>query len=219
MPNLRFSWQSCWKFLSGMSHCTTGHVSFQCFKESYQLHLHCQAVQAGVSKYAPNSTAQHPTRTESSAVINVTVSKSRVKNQTNCGYGRVLLDNSHLFWVDVSRQVDQTAVSVSLYPCIMPHASNDQGKRKRKKKSYYESHHINVIILFTQFWHKKLPFHYSYIREHFILLQFDIWYFHTEQNKGNNGIANVVFSVLRAFRPPTGPPSEHLLPIHKVFIL
>jgi hypothetical protein len=47
---------------------------------------------------------------------------------------KVLLHNSHLFWLAFSRQVDQTAVSGSLYPCIMPHASNDQGNVKKKKK-------------------------------------------------------------------------------------
>jgi hypothetical protein len=115
-----------------------------------------QSEQVSGSTHPTNST-QHPTRTESSAGVTVTISNSRVKNQTNWIYGRVLLDNSHLLWLAFSRQVDQTAVSFSLYPCIMPHASNDQGKKK-EKKSYYESHHINMQILLTQFWHKNFHF-------------------------------------------------------------
>ena len=132
------------KHVSGSTHPTTQHHIPQ--------ELNLQQVSLSSHKNWIFSRCYcHPTRTESSAGVTVNVSQGRVKNQTNWGYGRVFLDNTHLLWLAFSRQVDQTAVLVSLYPCIMPHASNDQGKRKKNKKNQrlYKSHNIKVQILFT----------------------------------------------------------------------
>ena len=128
--------------------------------------------------------------------------------------GRVLINNSHLLWFAFGRQVDQTAVNLSLYPCIMPHASNDQGKRKQKTKNREYISHTTEKCKFCShsLGTKKLSLPlYLYKGTFQSPVVLNIRYFsrqvYREENKGYGGIANVVFSVPRAFRAQTPPPS------------